>query len=78
MTKKGISKVWSDRFFKQYCTAKIKYQWGENISKYAGIQMPGGTTLDGPRIIQEAQIEIDKMEEEMMIYNILPSELYTG
>jgi len=78
MTKKGISKVWSDRFFKQYACAKIKYQWGENISKYAGIQMPGGVTLDGPRIIQEAQIEIDKMEEEMMIMNILPSEMYTG
>jgi hypothetical protein len=39
--------------------------------------MPGGVTLDGPRIMQEAQVEIDKLEEEM--YNmLLPSEIFTG
>jgi len=55
MSKTGISDVWNDRFLKQYGTAKIKYQWGSNLSKFAGIQMPGGVTLDGPRIMEEAQ-----------------------
>jgi hypothetical protein len=77
MTKAGVSDVWNDKFLKNYGTAKIKYQWGTNLSKFAGIQMPGGVTLDGPRIMQEAQAEIDKLEEEM--YNmILPSEIFTG
>jgi hypothetical protein len=76
-TKAGVTDVWNDKFLKNYATAKIKYQWGTNLSKFAGIQMPGGVTLDGPRIMQEAQVEIDKLEEEM--YNmLLPSEIFTG
>ena len=78
MTKAGTSDVWNDRFLKQYATAKIKYQWGSNLSKFAGVQLPGGVTLDGPRIMQEAQAEIDKIEEEMQIYNVLPNEIMMG
>jgi hypothetical protein len=78
MVKEGISDVWNDRFLKQYATAKIKYQWGTNISKFAGIQLPGGITLDGPRIMQEAQLEMDKIEEEMQVYNVLPNEIFMG
>ncbi|MCK9369364.1 hypothetical protein M0R04_05445 [Candidatus Dojkabacteria bacterium] len=78
MSKEGISDVWNDRFLKQYATAKIKYQWGTNLSKFAGVQLPGGVTLDGPRIMQEAQLEIDKIEEEMQIYNVLPNEIFVG
>ena len=78
ITKTGISDIWGDRFLKAYATAKIKYQWGSNLSKFAGIQMPGGVTFDGPRIMQEAQTEIDKMEEEMYQMGSLPSEIFTG
>jgi hypothetical protein len=78
MTRAGVSDVWNDRFLKQYATAKIKYQWGSNLSKFAGIQLPGGITLDGPRIMQEAQVEIDKLEEDMHSLNVLPSEFFLG
>lgn len=78
MTKVGTSDVWNDRFLKQYATAKIKYQWGSNLSKFAGIQLPGGVTLDGPRIMKEAQEEIDKIEQEMQVYNVLPNEIMMG
>lgn len=74
----GSSDVWNDRFLKAYATAKIKYQWGSNLSKFAGIQMPGGVTLDGPRIMQEAKEEIDKLEEEMHVMNVLPGEIFLG
>lgn len=78
VTKDGVSDVWNDRWLKKYATEKIKYQWGTNLSKFAGIQMPGGVTLDGPRIMQEAKEEIDKMEEEMYQMGSLPSEIFTG
>jgi hypothetical protein len=77
-SKEGLTDIWNDRFLKQYTTAKIKYQWGANLSKFAGVQLPGGVTLDGPRIMQEAQIEIDKLEEEMQVYNVLPNEMFMG
>lgn len=78
MIKSGTSDVWNDRFLKQYATAKIKYQWGTNLSKFAGVQLPGGITLDGPRIMQEALEEINKIEEEMQIFNALPNEIMMG
>jgi len=76
--KSGITDVWNDRFLKRYATAMIKLQWGNNLSKFAGIQMPGGVTLDGVRIAAEAQAEIDKLEEEMQSYNVLPNEIFMG
>jgi len=78
VTYSGVSDVWNDRFLKRYATALIKYQWGSNLSKFAGIQMPGGVTLDGPRIMEEARTEIDKIEEEMYNMTSLPSEIFTG
>ena len=77
-TKAGVTDVWNDKFLKNYATAKIKYQWGTNLSKFAGIQMPGGVTLDGPRIMQEAQAELDKLEEEMYTISSMPSEIFVG
>jgi hypothetical protein len=78
MTAAGYSDIWNDRFLKQYATALIKYQWGSNLSKFAGIQLPGGVTLDGPRIMQEAQAEIDKLEEQIHVINVLPGEIMMG
>lgn len=78
MTKTGVSDVWNDRFLKQYAYAKIKEQWGTNLKKFGGIQMPGGVTLNGKEIYDEAVLEIAKIEEEMQSYNVLPNDMYIG
>jgi hypothetical protein len=78
LTRPGFSDVWNDRFLKQYATAKIKYQWGSNLSKFAGIQMPGGVTLDGVRIMQEAAEEMKELEEGLISTNVLPGEIMMG
>jgi hypothetical protein len=70
--------VYNDMFLKKYLTALIKLQWGNNLSKFAGVQMPGGVTLDGVRIMQEAQQEIEKIEEEMSLRYELPVNFMTG
>ena len=58
--------VWNDRWLLQYSTSLFKRQWGLNLSKLAGLQLPGGITLDGPRILQEATEEINRLEEAMI------------
>ena len=78
MTKAGVSDVWNDRMLKNYSTALIKRQWGENMKKFGGIQMPGGVTLNGKEIWDEAQEEIKAIEEDMFNFNSLPSEIFTG
>lgn len=78
MTISGNSQVWNDRTLKKYATALIKKQWGENLKKFGGIQMPGGVTLNGKEIWDEAVEEISKIEEDMEIYNVLPPEIMIG
>lgn len=78
VTISGISDVWDDRFLKKYATALIKRQWGNNLKKFGGIQMPGGVTLNGKEIYDEAVEEIKEIEEEMFNFNSLPSEIFTG
>jgi hypothetical protein len=57
--------VWNDRWLKEYATALIKRMWGNNLKKFAGIQLPGGVTLNGDKIYEEAVGEIEKLETEM-------------
>jgi hypothetical protein len=78
VTLEGITDVWNDRFLKKYTTALIKRQWGANLKKFGGIQMPGGVTLNGQQIYDEAIIEIKEMEEEIYMMGSLPSEILTG
>lgn len=59
------SKVYNDMFIKRYATALIKRQWGSNMAKYDGMQLPGGVVLNGTKIYQEAMDEITKLEDEM-------------
>jgi hypothetical protein len=78
ITKGGVSDVFDDRFLKQYATALIKKQWGENLKKFGGIQMPGGVTLNGKEIWDEAVEEIRKIEDEVHSLNVLPGEIFIG
>ena len=57
--------VWNDRWLKEYATQLIKRSWGNNLSKFAGLQLPGGVTLDGKTIQSEATTEIERLESEM-------------
>jgi len=57
--------VWGDWWLRQYCTALIKRQWGENMKKFEGMQLPGGVTFNGQAIWQEANEEVQKLEEEV-------------
>ena len=74
----GNPDVWGDRFLKKYATALIKMQWGNNLKKFSGVQLPGGVTLNGKEIYDEAVEEINHLEEEMHIINVLPSEILLG
>ena len=64
--------VWNDRWLHRYATALIKKQWGNNLKKFSGIQMPGGVTFNGQQIYDEAEEEIEKMEAEMINSFSLP------
>ena len=64
--------AWGDRWLQQYATAKIKMQWGNNLKKYEGMQLPGGVMFNGQKIYDEAKEEIDDLEKEMISSYSLP------
>ena len=57
--------VFNDIFLKRYVTALFKKQWGANLSKFDGVAMIGGVTLNGRQIYSEALQDIDKLEQEI-------------
>jgi hypothetical protein len=58
-------KVWNDRWLKEYATQLIKRDWGNNMKKFGGIQLPGGISLNGKETYDEAVEEIERLEKEM-------------
>ena len=65
--------VYNDRWLKQYSTALLKKQWGENIMKYDGVTLPGGVTYNASGILSTATDEITSLESEMqMRYEEMP------
>jgi len=72
------TEVYDDMFLKQYTTALIKRQWGENLKKFEGVQLPGGVTLNGKTIYDEAVEEIIRIEEQMSLKWELPPDGFIG
>ena len=70
--------LWSDRWLAEYATCLIKYQWGSNLSKFAGMALPGGVQFNGADILSQAQMEKDKLEQEMINAYSLPVHDMTG
>ena len=60
------SAMWNDRWLKEYATALIKRAWGNNLKKFANMQLPGGVMLNGDKIYNEAEEEIKTLEKEML------------
>ena len=57
--------VYNDIYLKRYVTSLFKKQWGANLSKFDGVAMIGGVTLNGRQIYSEALQDIDKLETEI-------------
>ena len=72
----NFTDIYNDMWLKKYATNKVKYQWAENLSKFSGVALPGGVTLDAERMKQEAQDEITRLEEESRLnFDMMPIDL---
>ena len=64
--------AWNDRWLQNYATSLIKRQWGSNLTKFTGMNLPGGVQFNGEKIYNDAVDEITKMEQEMISGYSLP------
>ena len=64
--------VWDEPWLRQYATQLVKRQWGEHLKLYEGMNLPGGITFNGQKIWDEAQEEIQKLEDTVINDYSLP------
>lgn len=71
-------KLWNNNYLKKYCTALIQKKWGQNLSKYSGISLPGNTSVNGEKILSDANEELDRLQKEVEQYSSNPSPFWVS
>ena len=74
----SFTQVYNDSFLKRYLTALIKRQWGQNLSKFRGVKLPGGIELNGGEILQQAEQELSDIKSRMSMEYELPPYDFIG
>lgn len=64
--------IWGDRWLQEYTAVLIKEQWGHNLTKFTGMQLPGGVQFNGERILDDAQTQRAQLESEMISSYSIP------
>jgi len=70
--------VFNDMWLKEYTTSLIKQQWGQNLIKFEGMQLPGGVTLNGRQIYDDATSEIERLRETIRLEHEMPVDFFVG
>jgi hypothetical protein len=70
--------MFDDIHLKRYTTALIKQQWGANLSKFGGVAMLGGVTMNGETIYSQAIEEIQRLEEQIQLSFETPIDYMIG
>jgi len=74
----SYSDIFDDIYLKRYATALIKRQWGANLSKFNGVAMLGGVTMNGETIYSQAIEELNNLEEQIQLSFETPIDYMVG
>lgn len=72
------TEIYNDMWLKEYLTALIKQQWGQNLSLFGGMQLPGGVTIEGPAIKDEATAELERLRIQLREEFETPPMMFVG
>ena len=70
--------VYNDMWLKDYTTALIKEQWGMNLIKFEGMQLPGGVVINGRQLFDDARQEIESLRERIRLEHEMPADFFVG
>ena len=70
--------IYNDMWLKEYTTALIKQQWGMNLIKFEGIQLPGGVVLNGRQLYDDASTEIENLRQRIREEHEFPADFFVG
>lgn len=69
------TELWGHWVLRDLAAEYVKYQWGSNLIKFQDVKLPGGTTMNGEKIIDQAQKRIEKIKEDFIMRYQEPDEL---
>lgn len=68
--------AYNNEWLKGYVEALFQQQWGQNLSKYDGVQMLGGVTLNGRQILEDGRNKKEVLIQELHSrYELPPMDL---
>jgi hypothetical protein len=70
--------IYNDMWLKEYTTALIKQQWGMNLIKFEGVQLPGGVVLNGRQLYDDATSEIENLRQRIREEHEFPADFFVG
>lgn len=70
--------IWNDMFMKDYTTALIKQQWGTNMMKFEGMQLPGGVIFNGRQYYDDATGDLEALRERLRLEYEMPIDFMVG
>ena len=59
-----FNSLWNHAWLKEHCTALFKKQWGQNLLKFDGMTLPGGVTISGRQIYEDAQTDLERLMQK--------------
>ena len=74
----SVGKIYDNMFLKEYATALIKEQWGQNLIKFEGMTLPGGVQLNGRQILEDAKQEIETARQRIYNEYDTPPDFFVG
>lgn len=60
-----IQGSYNNRWVKDYATALVKEINGQVLAKHQGLQLSGGISIDGTRLLEESRLEKEMLREEL-------------
>jgi len=74
----SFTEVYNDSFLKVYLSSLIKRQWGQNLIKFRGVKLAGGTELNGRELYDDAEKELESLRQRMATEYELPPYDFIG
>lgn len=68
--------VYNDMALKELLTLLLKKQWGTNLIKFEGMQLPGGVTINGRPIYDDAVTDLKELKERWQLQYEAPVDFY--
>lgn len=70
------SEIYNHEFVRKFSTASLKKKWSNILKKYDNVKIPGGVTLNGKEMYDEAMEELKDIEDDFKKKNTPPSPFF--